>query len=596
MPGRSSEKRPVDPLRWAQIERLFAEALELPKEGRRGFVEASAGNDGVLAAEVCALLDADGVSSPMLDAQQFGRPGEAAEKAASEQRAQAEPEARDLRHTTIADRYALGRLLGEGGMGAVYEARHTGTGRRVAVKVVSPDYVSNKAVLRRFELEARAAGRIESPNVAQVLDVGFDEQLGSPFLAIEFLDGVDLCGLFGKLGPLEPTVALRLVAQACRGLEKAHAEGILHRDVKPANLFLARAEDDVHVVKILDFGIAKLLDDEAANGRSAITRTGVILGSPLYMSPEQAIGEVPLDHRTDLWSLGVVLFEALTGTTPVDSKASITQILIAITTQPVPSVLERAPWLSKSVAAIVDKALQKDREHRYASATEMLLALRAEVGQSLEIHEPELSRFTPRVATSEVDNGKHGPSGTASMRKLGVSGMHAATVELPSAVSEAQANGTTSLPVVASTLETAIPRNRSSLPVVVVVMGALLAALAGAWFLGLFRADGAPQTTESAAAPTMRSTAAPTSTPEMVQGASAAATVSDAPAAPSSSAEALAPAPTTSPTARSHPGATSTAPRVVPSTKEPQHAPTTHPSAIQAPPPEHTNDDPLSRP
>lgn len=365
----------MDAARWRRIETIFAAAVDLPAAERDAFVEMRCEGDAALVEEVRALLAAD------------ERPASIVDRALLADAVAPDP----VLGGVLDGRYRTVSLLGRGGMGAVYEAVHTGTGRRVAIKVISPEVVASRAVLRRFQLEARAAGRLESPHVAQVLDVGLDAETRAPYLAIEFLRGADVSLLVSERGPLEPSLALRIVAQACRGLEAAHAEGIIHRDVKPANLFLARGPDETRIVKILDFGIAKLQDEELSGG-SAITKSGTIIGSPLYMSPEQAGGERELDPRTDLWSLGVVLFELLSGSTPLDRNAPLTSLLVSIMTAPVPALLDRAPWVSPGVAAIVDRTLQKDRARRVGSARELLDLIRAELQGNLDIHEDDLAR------------------------------------------------------------------------------------------------------------------------------------------------------------------------------------------------------------
>ncbi len=366
----------MDAERWRRVETIFAAAVDLPAAERDAFVDARCGDDAGLADEVRALLAADARSASIVDrAGLAGAVGESSDK---------------MLGRVLDGRYRTVALLGQGGMGAVYEGLHTGTGRRVAIKLISPEVVASRAVLRRFQVEARAAGRLESPHVAQVLDVGFDEATRAPYLAIELLRGSDVAELVTQRGALEPTLALRLVAHACRGLGAAHAEGIIHRDIKPANLFLARGPDETRILKILDFGIAKLQDDELSAG-SAITKSGTIIGSPLYMSPEQALGERQLDTRTDLWSLGVVLFELLTGSTPFDRGAPIASLLVSVMTAPVPAVQTRAPWVSSEVAAIVDGLLQRDLGQRTPSARDLLAAIRALCPGGLEITEAELA-------------------------------------------------------------------------------------------------------------------------------------------------------------------------------------------------------------
>jgi serine/threonine-protein kinase len=288
---------------------------------------------------------------------------------------------------TIGGKYSIVRQLGEGGMGAVYEARHTGTGRRVAVKVITGELARDPKLVARFEREARAAGAIESEHIAQVLDVGQDGEGGAPFLAMEFLEGEDVQQLLERLGPVPADLALRIGVQACLGLEKAHEQGIVHRDIKPANLFLAKRDGGELRVKVLDFGIAKVSANEldASEKKAPLTRMGMLLGSPLYMSPEQARGNKELDHRTDIWSLGIVLYQALTGRTPLQHVASVGDFIMAVCSLPVTPMRTYGAWVDPEVANAVERALALDPRERYQTAAEMREALSAFLPQGASI-------------------------------------------------------------------------------------------------------------------------------------------------------------------------------------------------------------------
>jgi serine/threonine protein kinase len=281
----------------------------------------------------------------------------------------------------IGGRYKVVAKLGEGGMGAVYEARHTETSRRVAVKVISGEASSSPSRLARFETEAKSAGQLESQYIAQVLDAGRDPATGVPFLVMEYLNGEDLSHVFARIAPLDPDLVLRIMAQACFGLEKAHAAGIVHRDIKPANLMIVERDGTERVTKILDFGIAKLLLD----GQKGPTRTGSLIGSPMYMSPEQARGSGVVDHRSDIWSLGVVMYEALAGKTPFHGIEGIGDLLMTICTDEPPSVREVAPWVDEGIAQIVSSALKIDVTQRYPSAKGMLEAIKARLPMGTSI-------------------------------------------------------------------------------------------------------------------------------------------------------------------------------------------------------------------
>ncbi|AKT43707.1 serine/threonine-protein kinase [Chondromyces crocatus] len=277
---------------------------------------------------------------------------------------------------TLAGKYRIVRLLGRGGMGSVYEAVDGATGHRVALKLVTADVAQDAILAGRFAREGKAAMALETPHVARVLDAACDEQQ-MPFLVMEYLEGEDLRDVLRRTGALPPDVALRVVAQAAAGLVVAHGRRIVHRDIKPANLFVAAGPGDERTMKILDFGIAKLQPDPdgTASEISNLTRTGSMLGSPMYMSPEQARGHRDIDERADLWSLGVVLFQTLSGRTPHANDTPLGELIVAICTEAPPPLQSVAPWVSAEVAAIVHRALQLDPSARFQSAAEMQAAL-----------------------------------------------------------------------------------------------------------------------------------------------------------------------------------------------------------------------------
>ncbi len=190
----------------------------------------------------------------------------------------------------IGDKYRIGRRLGRGGMGAVFEATHKGTGGRVALKLVAAaDLTQNDEIMARFRREARAAAAIESDRIVRVFDLGSDGPTGMPYMAMELLPGQDLAAAMRRVRILTPKTAVRIVVELLAGLSKAHACGVVHRDIKPGNVFLAESDDRL-AVKILDFGIAKVRMDTLNDAEGGLTRTGSVLGSPQYMSPEQAFG------------------------------------------------------------------------------------------------------------------------------------------------------------------------------------------------------------------------------------------------------------------------------------------------------------------
>ncbi|MBM4374952.1 MAG: serine/threonine protein kinase [Deltaproteobacteria bacterium] len=274
-------------------------------------------------------------------------------------------------------KYEILRLVGEGGMGAVYEARHRTTGRLAALKVISRDDVArNELLIARFEREAQAAAKVRSPHIVEILDAGHDAATGHPYMVMELLVGLNVHRLLRQLGPLPPDLALRIAVQTCFGLEKAHAVGVVHRDIKPANLFLSESDGGERVVKLLDFGVAKFKMDQATeDGAEGLTRTGSVLGSPMFMSPEQARGLKTIDHRADIWSLGVVLYQLLSGKTPHAGIEGVGELIITICSEEPQSLRKRAPWISPKLERVVHGALKLPANARYQSAGEFREAL-----------------------------------------------------------------------------------------------------------------------------------------------------------------------------------------------------------------------------
>lgn len=306
----------------------------------------------------------------------------------------------------IGGKYRITELIGQGGMGTVFEAVHTGTNARVAIKLIVSSDIKEE-VFVRFQREARAAGTIDSQHIVRIFDMGTDDRTGSPFMVMERLYGEDLSQLMRRVGPLEPSQAAALVLQAAKGLAKAHEAGVVHRDIKPANLFLHDGDGEI-VVKILDFGIAKVRMDALQRAEEGgLTRTGSMLGSPHYMSPEQAQGLRTIDHRTDIWSLGVVLYKMLTGQTPHAHLQTLGQVILAICSQPARPVQELAPWVPPEIAVIVHRALQPDPSQRFQSAHELAAALHPLVGAMPPVRRADINplsntqraRVAPPVAS-----------------------------------------------------------------------------------------------------------------------------------------------------------------------------------------------------
>jgi serine/threonine protein kinase len=323
------------------------------------------------------------------------KPAKPAKKKAPKKKAKAPEPAR-----IIDGKYEVLRQLGRGGMGVVYEARHTGTHRHVALKeIIGSDLAKERKAIERFHREARATGAIDSRHIAKVLDTGTDPDTGNPFLVMELFTGEDVQNLLDRVGTLDEPVALEIVVQACTGLAKAHAAGVIHRDIKPANLFLARRDDEV-VVTLLDFGVARV-KQELATESFTLTSTGLMLGTPLYMSPEQVVGAKDLDHRTDLWALGVVLYELLAGTTPYTDHETLGALLVSICSKPAKPLREVAPKASARVEAICAKALALDPVKRYQTAEELLEDLGAARGARVALG-PALAKPHGKSANKEA--------------------------------------------------------------------------------------------------------------------------------------------------------------------------------------------------
>ena len=279
----------------------------------------------------------------------------------------------------VAERFRLNRLLGRGGMGSVWHATHLGLDVPCAVKFIEGEYAQLAEAQSRFEREAKAAASLRSPHVVQILDHGVWE--GTPYIAMELLDGEELGKRLQRLGRLAPHDVLKIVTQVGRALTKAHAVGVVHRDLKPENIFLVR-DDDREIAKVLDFGIAKATG--AIEGSN--TKTGAMLGTPYYMSPEQAQGIKAVDHRSDLWALAVIVFQALTGRLPFESEA-LGDLLVRIIVSPVPMPSQFVSDLPAAFDAWWTKASQRDPNLRFQSAKEfsdsLLLVFNQSAGYGL---------------------------------------------------------------------------------------------------------------------------------------------------------------------------------------------------------------------
>ncbi len=275
----------------------------------------------------------------------------------------------------VAERFRLTRLLGRGGMGSVWLAQHLGLDIPCAVKFIEGEYAALPEAQARFEREAKAAAALRSPHVVQILDHGIWQ--GTPYMAMELLDGEDLGKRLQRVGRMPPHEVSMVLTQVARALTKAHAAGVVHRDLKPDNIFLVK-DDDREIVKVLDFGIAKQAG-HTIDGSA--TKTGAMLGTPYYMSPEQAQGTKAVDHRSDLWSLAVIVYQLLTGRLPFESEA-LGDLLVKIIVSPIPVPSQVAPDLPLAFDRWWGKAANRDPNLRYQSAKEMSDGLNLAFGNS----------------------------------------------------------------------------------------------------------------------------------------------------------------------------------------------------------------------
>jgi serine/threonine-protein kinase len=344
--------------------------------------------------------------------------------------------------TRIDGRWTLLKVIGLGGMGAVYEASDE-QGEVVAVKVVAKGN-DDPAGVRRFVRESRAALALTSPNTVRIIAAGVDAELGMPFMVMERLHGLDLSQVLAAQGALDPSVAARVFVEAARGLAVVHAAGMVHRDIKPSNIFLH--EVDGHIVpKLCDFGIVKTAS--VTEYQAALTHTGLLLGSPAYMSPEQARDPREVDARSDVWSLGMTLYQALTGSLAWTNWTNLSELVVMIYGREPTPIQDVAPWIEPGLATVVHRALNRDRERRWPSAEAFARAL-------------EDFAVPPPLPTGLV-------APVADERRL---------VVAPRAVSTAsEANGTLSI-------APALPRRRNAVTLGVLAVLACVAGATGLWW------------------------------------------------------------------------------------------------------------------
>ena len=314
---------------------------------------------------------------------------------------------------TIAGTYELESIAGEGAMGKVYKAHHRTLDKPVAVKVLRKKLVNDVTVVRRFEREAQAASRLDHPNCISIFGFGQEEGEDILWMAMEFVQGRALSSIIAEESPLPAQRVLHIFAQVCDALDEAHAANIVHRDLKPANIICFDHRRVSDFVKVLDFGIAKVLDQDGTS--TPLTREGIVCGTPAFMSPEQVQG-LPLDNRSDLFSLGIILYQTLTGKLPFLAESAVEVATKIVMETPVPPRQARSDWsYPPEFEKIVLKLLSKNRDDRYAHALEVKQALEECLADLRERRDAALD-FSPDELADIVGTQEHVESGTDTVR------------------------------------------------------------------------------------------------------------------------------------------------------------------------------------
>jgi eukaryotic-like serine/threonine-protein kinase len=397
--------------------------------------------------------------------------------------------------TLAAGRYRIQKLLGEGGMGQVYLAEHVAIEKRVALKVLRAEFAAKGEIVTRFQQEAISASRIKHPNVLDVFDFGQLEN-GRFFLAMEFLEGNDLADELAKRRVLSVANGIRISMQMCRALAAAHESGVVHRDMKPENVFLQRTADGEEIVKIVDFGIAQLRskDADVVQPKRRLTRTGMIFGTPEYMAPEQASGK-HADPRSDIYSVGIIMYEMFTGAVPFTGDTFL-GVLAKHLSDPTPQMHEICPEvaISSSLQGVIMRALEKDPTVRYQSMLEFAQAISASSDAAALGYRPKSSMPSDDPSAPAA----HMP-GTPTQSQFSLATPQPVTpsVGLIRASRDTEAARAETLIGAEASARSHAPRRKGGL--VAALAGIVVAGGVGAWFL-THRGEGARATAETPSA------------------------------------------------------------------------------------------------
>lgn len=448
----------------------------------------------------------------------------------------------------LARKYRVERVLGQGNMGVVVAATHIDLGHPVALKMMLPDKEQTPELRERFLREARAAVRLKSQHVAKVLDVGTDEN-DMPYIAMEFLEGDDLLAILKKNGPLPFEAAVEYILQTCEAVGEAHAAGIVHRDLKPANMFLTRDVSGAPCIKVLDFGISKVMGAELA-----LTQEAQSLGSPLYMSPEALGSAKNVDHRTDIWALGVCLYQLVAGKTPfhAPNMGELCGRILAGSPTPISEYRQDAP---PGFESAILRCLERDRDRRYEHAAAFAHALAPFAPQRARMYVERIARVVgvdPAKLDTDLDPSDLQATMPLSARNRG------SMASLPSAIGSSQPGLAMTNAAASSTNDAAGKKPGNPLPLMVGSAVAVV-AIGGIVFMQMSNAPTPASAPAAASSPAMATTSPPLP----------AETAASAPAAaPTISASAVAaPAPTPAPPAPATAKATTTAKATVKTTK-----------------------------